>query len=305
MIKKIFLSILLSSISVFGADKYDFILNEIDDNETKKSVYKSLLSTFDVSAHKTNYLLPFAISDTVYSSYVPSDKYTNIEAEFQFSIKFKLWKNLFGLNEEYDIAYTQHSFWQLYVPSSPFRETNYNPEFSVGFPINENNMFHLKYLKLVLAHQSNGQGNITEQDLDINTSDPKYSSIPENWLKNRSRSWNYVTSNFYFQYNNLFTELTLWYRFPDGEKDDNPDLLDYMGHGSVKFDYFSGEHLWTLLYRQGNKLSRYALEGTWSHPILDSQSSYFYVKVFSGYGESLIDYDNKINKVAVGISFSR
>lgn len=305
MIKKIVFSLALGVVSLCGAQKYDFILDEVDGNETKKSVKKSLLSTFDVSAHKTNYVLPFSIGDTVYTSYSPSDEFTNVEAEFQFSVKLNLTKNLMGLGEEYNFAYTQHSFWQIYAPSAPFRETNYNPEFFVGFPVNDKNMFHLKYFQLAVAHQSNGQGNITVQDLDINASTLQNNAVKSSWLQNRSRSWNYLASHFYFQFKNIFTELTLWYRIPEGGHDDNPDLTDYLGHGSLKFDYFKGDNMYTLLYRQGDKLSRYGVEASWSYPVPYSDNSYFYVKGFSGYGESLIDYNTKLNKFAVGISLSR
>jgi phospholipase A1 len=43
----------------------------------------------------------------------------------------------------------------------------------------------------------------------------------------------------------------------------------------------------------------------WSRPMPYAKDSFWYVKVFSGYGESLIDYNRHINKLSLGFSFSR
>jgi phospholipase A1 len=56
-------------------------------------------------------------------------------------------------------GYTQNSFWQAYnrAASSPFRETNYQPELMLTTPLNLTWACWTRYLTLGLNHQSNGQ----------------------------------------------------------------------------------------------------------------------------------------------------
>ncbi|MEO8800527.1 MAG: phospholipase A [Polyangiaceae bacterium] len=50
----------------------------------------------------------------------------NTEVKFQFSVKYDLWPN--ETRSSFHLAYTQKSIWNLYKLSSPFGESNYNPE---------------------------------------------------------------------------------------------------------------------------------------------------------------------------------
>jgi len=47
-----------------------------------------------------------------------------------------------------------------------------------------------------------------------------------------------------------------------------------------------------------------ALQVDYSYPIIAS-GVYIYLKYFLGYGESLMDYKQKVNKIGTGISLSR
>lgn len=274
-------------------EKYE--VSEIEDVEAKKAMQKWLNRDFGLKPHKVNYILPFSYREGVYKSYVPTDEYRNIEAELQVSLKLYLGTNLLGLNESYYLAYSHQAFWQIYSESSPFRETNYNPEGFVEFPIAyENSLFKMKSVIVGVAHTSNGQGTNTSVVYANPADDPG----------NRSRSLNYFYSEFAFQRDTLLTEFTLMAPFPGTANDsDNPDIVDYLGYTSVKFNYFTGKHMFTLMGR-GNFTTGYgAVETTYSYPLIDD--AYFYMKIFSGYGESLIDYDNYITKSSVGFSFSR
>ncbi|MEO7111172.1 MAG: phospholipase A [Polyangiaceae bacterium] len=73
----------------------------------KKYVCYDLLST-----HRRNYFLTGFTADT--------------EVKFQFSVKYDLWPNESA--SSLHLAYTQKSIWNLYRVSSPFGESNYNPE---------------------------------------------------------------------------------------------------------------------------------------------------------------------------------
>ncbi|HEY8239985.1 MAG TPA: phospholipase A, partial [Kiritimatiellia bacterium] len=53
------------------------------------------------------------------------------EIKFQFSFKVPVWEDMLGSRNSLYAAYTQLSMWQAYNAdeSSPFRDTNYEPEF--------------------------------------------------------------------------------------------------------------------------------------------------------------------------------
>ncbi len=287
---------------------------------------------FGLQPYKSNYLLPISHASDLYTRHPSAyksyalydsimhsdlfDRYgtygSHTEVEFQFSLKKNLTYNLFGFGEIVTAAYTQHSFWQLYTASSPFRETNYMPEIFVGIPTPPSigEAIGLKATRWGFLHQSNGQEGY------------------------RSRSWNRLYVQGLFQWENLFLAARAWYRIPEADKsdayyrgyildesgrpllypdpnesgDDNPDIVDYMGYGDLSFNYLQGRHQFGGTFRYNfNKggESRGAVELSWSYPFFGSPATFWYAKIFTGYGESLIDYDRHVTKLSFGFSFSR
>ena len=271
-------------------------IEEVDDPLTKKTMTIWQEGRFGLRPYRVNYFLPYGYQKNKYKSYLPTDEYKNYEAELQVSLKLNVTNNLLGLDEKYYMSYTHTAFWQVYAHSSPFRETNYNPEGFVIFPVSDRKTFvHMRSVKFAIAHRSNGVG------------DNKDFEYPDEYiyLENRSRSINYLYTTITAQHASLISELTLWTRIPESkEDDDNRYIMDYIGYSSVDFKYFSGEQIFTLMAR-GNFATGYgAVEVTYSRP-MPVNNVFFYAKIFSGYGESLIDYDNYITKFSVGFSFSR
>jgi phospholipase A1 len=87
-------------------------------------------------AHRPNYLLVAANNFGGYDSRPyreqlddPTMNADDTEAQFQISTKMLLGRDLFDAFDLY-AAYTNRSFWQVYDfgASSPFRETNHEPE---------------------------------------------------------------------------------------------------------------------------------------------------------------------------------
>lgn len=207
------------------------------------------------------------------------------ETKFQISVKKPISHNLFGLNESIYFGYTQTSWWQLYAPSSPFRETNYKPEVFAMIPYGKRDHTSLKAFKIGFIHESNGQ------------------DIP------KSRSWNRVYGESYFQLDNLFINPRVWYRIPENEnEDDNPNIEKYLGYGDLNLILPYKKQNFRLTLRNNLNFTgenRGFAELNWTFPLLNSKTSFGYLQLSNGYGDSLIDYDKDISRFSFGISLSR
>ena len=288
--KKLIFLILLNSL-LYSYDYYR--LFQIDNNLSKKSMQSWLAGDFGLKPYKVNYLLPYGYSNHKYFSNVPQIEFKNIEAEIQVSLKLQVGYDFFGLDERYYLSYTHHAFWQIYIESAPFRESIYNPEGFIIFPIkDENSIFGFNSFKLALAHRSNGQPD---------TRDVSFSNGIK--MGNISRSINYFYATLRLQHLTLITDLTTWARIPESKStDDNPDILDYIGYSSIKFTYFINKHMFTAMFRGNLQTKRGAMELTYSYPL---KFNNLFIKFFSGYTESLINYNQAFTKLSIGFSFSR
>lgn len=228
------------------------------------------------STHRPMYLMPL--------TYSPDYQGRNTEVVFQISAKQRLF------NRNFYFGYTQKSFWQLYNKddSSPFRETNYNPEFFYRWTPDPER-FHHWGADIGIEHESNGK------------------ELPD------SRSWNRVYVAPFQARGKHLAYLKFWHRLPEKPKnapddpkgDDNPDIDRYYGFAELHFQRQFGRQQQGWIMLRGNPGSgRGAVSFNYSWP--NSDDSLFYnVNVWHGYGESLIDYDNSVTRLGVGIMFSR
>lgn len=253
---------------------------------------QNVLQPFTLMAHKPNYFLMGAYNSDGYSSEFfqeqfdnPSLEFDDTETQFQISIKVPLGVNLFNTFDVY-AAYTNRSFWQLYNSdiSAPFRETNHEPEVWVQFtPGWEILGFRNSANSFGYVHQSNGRGGVL------------------------SRSWNRVFANFVFQRGNFALGLKPWIRISeDAEFDDNPDITDYLGHFELRAGYKWRDHVFSVMSRNNleSGFDRGAVELGWSFPLWKYPYLRGYIQYFGGYGESLIDYNQHVNRIGIGISLT-
>lgn len=237
---------------------------------------------FVVSLHRPNYFLGATYNESpnreLYED-VGMDPPKHYEAKFQLSVRLLAWPDLFKGKADLYAAYTQQSLWQIYSYSSPFRETNFEPELFLSFYTNFDVLGLSNRLFIFgINHQSNGMG----PDL--------------------SRSWNRIYTEFIAGRGNFITGLKIWYRIPeDAEEDDNPDIEKYLGHGQIFGAYKYRKNVFSFLVRNNLKSdeNRGSLELGWSYPII--RSFRFYMQYFNGYGESLVDYNIKTNRIGIGM----
>ncbi|MGC8119941.1 phospholipase A [Marinobacter sp. VGCF2001] len=205
----------------------------------------------------------------------------NVEAKYQISFKVPLLTGMFDDRTTFWFGYTQKSFWQVYNQddSAPFRETNYEPELFFLHKLNWNiGPGTLSAVSLGFNHQSNGQ------------SEP------------RSRSWNRIRATAAYSYDRWLFMVKPWYRIPEnGSSDDNPDIESYLGHASYHAVYKLSEDRTFSLKLMNNLRSdnRTSVEFGYSFPMGDTLKGFF--QYYNGYGESLIDYNERIQRVGFGI----
>ena len=259
--------------------------NKLSPIERREAEEKTIRAgVFAITTHRQNYFLPatyYSRRDKQRYELAGENAPKNYEVKFQLSFKVLLWETMFWGNGDLFFAYTQVSFWQLYdkVLSSPFRESNYEPEVFARFDTDFTVFgFRSRLLSIGFDHQSNGQG-------------------PE-----LSRSWNRVFAALEAERGDLTVALKPWYRIPESKKDDdNPNIEKYLGHGQLSGAYRLREHVFSFMLRDNLRLhdNKGAVELGWSHPITRNVRAY--VQYFNGYGESLVDYNISTNRIGVGV----
>ena len=233
---------------------------------------KNLQNALGIELYKFNYLLPVAYAKTI-----PDDGRKSVETKFQISLAKPLFYDVFGLRESLVAAYTQTSWWQITKTSAPFRETNYQPEIFLNFASPKYlEKIGVKNLKFGLLHESNGRDGTN------------------------SRSWNRAYVQGDFVYGDLTISPRVWSVI--GEKNDNKEILNYIGHGDLRLSYKLNDQIFSLMLRNNlhfYKTNKGAAEISYMFPIFSS-GVYGYLQYFTGYGESLIDYDRHTDKVGLG-----
>lgn len=258
---------------------------------------KESRSEFDpyvITPHRINYFLPAittnAINKAVYNSF---DGYESnledIEAKFQLSLKVPMnSESIFIEGDGIYLGFTLQSWWQVYASniSKPFRESNYQPEVFYIAPLTWQPFGGNTGFVLGLEHQSNGRA------------------------QNLSRSWNRVYGHFLFEKGDFAMSFKTWQRIEEDEKeeesdsdgDDNPDITDYMGRFELGMVYKWNELEFSVLGRQNFSTHNGAAEFGLTFPLWGKLRGY--VSAFSGYGESLIDYNYNQTRLGIGIALN-
>lgn len=243
---------------------------------------QTALRPWVLTPHKPNFFLPVSYNPDPYSDpyqEIPGNEdyeLDNTEIKFQLSLKVPLAVGLFGDRANLFAAYTNTSWWQAYNKdaSSPFRETNHEPEVFMTFRNDWNILGFKNRLNTVgVVHQSNGR------------------SLP------LSRSWNRIYASMILERGGLGISIRPWYRIKEDEDlDNNPDITDYLGYGDLKVAYKAGPQTYTM------GLRKKSVELTWSR--LTWGNLRLYAQYFHGYGQSLVEYDKSTDVLGIGVAFS-
>jgi phospholipase A1 len=253
--------------------------------------------TFDVRTYRANYLLPVHYTSSLRVPSSPTHpaptgfdgELQRLEAKFQVSLRTKAAEDVLLPGADLWLAYSQVSIWQIYnhTDSSPFRSSDYQPEAIFVVPVGAASGVRLpgdwrfRMVQLGVAHQSNGQGGAL------------------------SRSWNRVWLGAGFDRDAIGVQLRLRQRVRFTSTDDNPDLLHYIGRAEVLASYLTPGTAATLTWRTGSGfVRRGSLQLDWSYPVRRARPDglRWYVQAFTGYGETLLDYNHRQTSVGAGLA---
>ncbi len=247
-----------------------------------------LNNPFLITFYQPTYIIPFYVSQSpyrqIYVNNTPDNEgLNNYEVKYQFSFKLPIWYHMFDTRSSIYVAYTQLSYWQAYNNSAFFRETNYEPEIFLANQINWQlpDGWEMVFTNLGLVHESNGKGG----DLE--------------------RSWNRMYLDNILSKGNWFVSIKPWIVFHDQSLNRyNPDIAKYLGYESATVGYKYHKQIFSFQTENTveSGFSRGSMQFSWSFPLTTHLNGY--IQLFSGFGQSLIEYDHYTNGVGIGISLS-
>lgn len=240
---------------------------------------------FGVAFYKPTFILPYYYTGSpdnkVYYHNTPTnEQLRHSEVKYQFSLKVPAWQNIMHRPSTLYLAYTQLSYWQLYNRRAFIRENDYEPEVFLANQVNWHlyKNWNMNFLNAGFVHQSNGFGNTLE------------------------RSWNRIYLEAITSVNNWVISIKPWYII--SENKNNTNINKFLGYGRILVAYKLNQQVFSL---QAHNIieggARYATaEATWSFPMTRFLKGY--VQGFSGYGQSLIEYNHRTNSIGLGIALN-
>ncbi|MCC9137153.1 phospholipase A [Pontibacter silvestris] len=238
---------------------------------SRDSVNRILRTTPPFTIYKDNYIITGStIGEKPTSS--------NSDVKYQISFKHRLTNASLPLNSYLFLTYTQLAFWDIYHWSSPFNEINFNPGLGLGKLLFKDGKL-IGSLALQVEHESNG------------------------WDSTMSRSWNYAS----FSYTTAISsksilQLKAW--VPFFYKQDNPDIIDYVGYGQATYiwEIKKDKLLLDVTGRKGTSGWKGNIQTQLSFKPFKSGNAFVTLQWYQGYAESLSQYQQSTSMLRLGIA---
>lgn len=271
-----------------------------------RETIRDLLFKPEQEFHTTSSLTEFLADrlkahEPMYFLYGPDDP----AGKFQLSFKYQLFSDNGSLARSLPavsglfIGYSQTSFWDLRGESKPFFDNSYRPEILFSyeqvdrFLKREGERLLPDWVRLDFAggfqHESNGRDGFDSRSLNTVYIRPAitFGDRESYFVSVGSRIYSYV-----------------------GDLGDNPDIANYRGHVDLRVvaGHGGGLQLATTA-RLGDGGDRGSLQFDLSYPLRnlldDNLDIYLHGQVFTGFGESLLEYDKHDTVWRAGISIVR
>lgn len=219
-------------------------------------------------------------------------------AKFQFSFKYQLVDDRSGLAEHvgfvtnFFFGFTQTSLWDWNKESAPFEDSSYKPELMFQFKrlahAGTNDWFRLD-LQAGAMHESNGRDGANSRSLNLAFLRPKL-------IFGHDDDWQFT--------------LASRVSFYVGDLSDNPDIARYRGHADLRATIGTpwGVEL-AAFSRFGDDFDRANLQLDLTIPLRRIRWTgftwYLQAQYFTGYGESLLHYNERSDAWRIGFALYR
>jgi phospholipase A1 len=243
----------------------------------------------------------------------------NPNSKFQVSLKYQLFSDTGNVADaapwasDLFVAYSQTSFWDIGGDSSPFFDSSYRPEllYQLG-PRDARDVGWLPGvtrfdLQAGLRHESNGRDGPESRSLNIAYVSPIF-TFGDDGVDNVRRDANDAGGG--GGGGDFFVAVAprLWMYLTDNS--DNPDIYRYRGYGDLRLVAgWRGGFQAALTARLGNDFDKGALQVDLTYPLqklaIRDLGMYLHGQFFTGYGESLIEYDESTTSFRLGLSLVR
>ncbi len=220
------------------------------------------------------------------------------DAKLQLSFKYRFINESSQLAERHEwlkgfyFAYTQLSLWDLSSESLPFEDTNFLPELFYQF--NDVNLPLLNAashadLQLGLLHESNGRDGDDSRSLNIAYIEPAmHFNLDDGYqLSLTPRLWAYV-----------------------GSRSGNENIRTFRGNASLTATLGRRDGFQLEAYMRGNPGSgKGAVQLDFTYPLTrftrETLGVYLHAQLFRGFGESLLDFDQRDTRFRIGLGLVR
>ncbi len=195
---------------------------------------------------------------------------------------------------DFFFSYSMIALWNIQNESGPFEDINHNPE-----AFCQNKFGFLEKIQFGYEHLSNGVSN---------------ESVGPDGRTNRSRSIHNVNTILKLSLSEKLTiSPKVWWNFA---KDENKDIDDFWGNIDLGISYRTNPEstpergatkgfVITTKLRGSFSTGKGRIEFDISHPVPVLKNAYWFFQIFSGYGETILDYDNKITAYRFGFQLFR
>lgn len=268
-IKKYVLAILVALMSLPAVSQ--IVIEQDQQVFTADSIRRELDNRPYFGLYKDNYFV-------LGTSIKPAPTAKNSDVKFQVSIAQRLTKSVLPFKTYLFLFYSQKTMWNVFEESLPMRDMNFNPGIGLSKYLIVKNRVVGK-ATLLLEHESNGRDSI--------------------W----SRSWNKISLSAAMYIDpHIMVHGKVWIPIIDGGE--NKDILKYSGIFQAGIQGLTNNKRWvfdaTLVKRQGWNFKCNATINV-GYRLFKNHNQFLMLHYYNGYGENLLDYKERHNRIRVGL----